>query len=276
MTRGSAQRALAKLATSLRKSLRLEHSLSELEPDLAAKELIFRPPPLTSEMVATVKLISPQFHLRPTENSRDFWGRNQNGLCWGEYEALEPFLDRLGTPSRVLDLGPGLGRSTIFFKKIRGWETVPFHLYEGSGETTNYTKAGGRFDDSFCGNISALEHTLSYNEIVDFQIFDAPAMGSSLEGLPGEYDFIYSFFAIGFHWAIEHFIDEILAAMTDRALGAFTLHDRYTTLHSSVERLPHRIVEFRTSWPRQRRRRILLLAKSEGVLEGVSPASFGI
>jgi SAM-dependent methyltransferase len=187
-------------------------------------------------------------------------------VCWGEYEALEPFLDRLGTPSKVLDIGPGLGRSTIFFKKIRNWETVPFHLYEGSGETTNYTKAGARFDDSFCGNIDALKHTLEYNEVSDFEIFDAPAMGSSLEGLPGGYDFIYSFFAIGFHWAIEHFLEEILAKMTDRAIGAFTLHDRYTKLHPSVEQLPHRIVEFRGSWPQNRWRRILVLAKAEDAL----------
>ena len=266
MPQSRLQRAITKLSTSVRKRLKLEHSLSELEPELAAKELIFKPPPLTDEMVAAVKLISPQFHLRQSEKSRDFWGRNQNGLCWGEYEALEPFLDRLERPETVLDIGPGLGRSTVFFKKIRGWETVPFHLYEGSGETTNYTKAGDRFEDSFCGSFDALRNTLEYNEVTDFEIFDASALGASLEGLPGEYDFVYSFFAIGFHWAIEHFIDEILAKMTDRAIGVFTLHDNYTALHPSVERLPHRIVDFRGSWPQDRWRRMLVLAKSEDIL----------
>ncbi|MDH4065350.1 MAG: hypothetical protein OEW19_13205 [Acidobacteriota bacterium] len=275
MFQAAVRRSLTKLATSARKRLRLEHSLSELEPDLAAKELIFRSPPMTREMVAAVKLISPQFHLRPTERSRDFWGRNQNGLCWGEYEALAPFLDRLERPGKVLDIGPGLGRSTIFFKKVRGWESVPFHLYEGSGEMTKYTKAGDRFADSFCGDFNALAETLRYNEITDFEIFDASALGASLKGLPGVYDFVYSFFAVGFHWALEHFLDEILERMSERAIGAFTLHDLYTTLHPSLERWPHRIVEFRGSWPRGRRRRILMLAKSEGILDGepaVAPA----
>jgi hypothetical protein len=262
----SPQPALTKLLTSVRKRLGLEHSISELEPDLAAKEMIFRPPSLTPELVEAIRLISPQFKLRPTERSRDFWGRNQNGLCWGEYEALAPFLDRLGTPSRVLDIGPGLGRSVVFFKKLRSWESVPFDLYEGSGETTIYTRAGARFTDSFCGSFDALRATLDYNEVTDLEIFDASAMDASLSGLPGGYDFVYSFFAAGFHWAIEHFLDEILGTMSDRAIGAFTLHDHYTELHPSVERMPHRIVDFRGSWPRDRWRRILVLANSEALL----------
>ena len=269
MAQSTLRKALNKLGTSVRKRLRLEHSLSELEPDLAAKEMIFQPPPLTPEMLAAIKLITPQFHLRATEKSRDFWGRNQNGACWGEYEAIEPFLDRLGAPARVLDIGPGLGRSAVFFKKIRGWEKVPFDLYEGSGEGTKYTKAGARFDDSFCGNFEALEHTLEYNGISDYQIFDASALGASLEGLPGGYDLVYSFYAVGFHWAIEHFIDEILAKMSERAIGVFTLHDRYTTLHPSVERLPHAVVDYRGSWPLNRWRRLLVLATSPELVAGL-------
>ena len=85
-----------RIATSIRKKLKLGHSLDELDPYLAAKELHFRAPPLTPELVAAIKLISPQFHLRPNEESRRFWELNQNGLCWGEYEALKPFLDGPG------------------------------------------------------------------------------------------------------------------------------------------------------------------------------------
>ena len=255
------------LATTLRKKLKLGHSPSELEPDLAGRETIFSSPPLTPDLVRAIKLISPQFHLRADEPSRRFWELNQNASSWGELLALEPHLDRLGTPKRVLDIGPGLGRSVVFFKKVRGWQEVPFHLYESTGEETKYTKAGPRFDDSFCGNLEALEAILDHNAIAAYEIFDAVELGASLADLPGSYDFIYSFYAVGFHWSIEHFLDELLGLMTERALGAFTLHDRFDKLEV-LDRVPHRVVDFRRSWPRGRTTRMLLLAKSEELLEG--------
>ncbi len=259
-------RYLSHLATKVRKKLRLGHSLSELDPYLASKELIFRAPPLTPELFGAIKLISPQFHLKADETSRRFWELNQNGLSWGEYEALEPFLDRLGTPSKVLDVGPGMGRSVVFFKKIRGWETVPFHLYESTGSSTRYTKAGPRFEDSFCGNLDILEAVLAHNEIEDYEIFDAAELGASLAKLPGPYDFIYSFFAVGFHWSIEHFLDEILGLMHEKSVGAFTLHDRYKDF-SGLGDVPYRVVEFRRSWPQERFSRMLVMAKDEAALD---------
>lgn len=257
--------------TKLRKRLRIGHSLKELEPELAEKELFFQAPALTPDLLQAIKLISPQFLLRSNEVSRRFWELNQNGLSWGEYLALEPYLKHLGTPAAVLDIGPGLGRSTIFLKKINGWMDVPFHLYESTGDSTKYTKAGPRFTDSFCGNLSALEALLVFNGIDKYQIFDAADLDSRLSGLPGPYDFIYSFFAVGFHWSIYHFLDEILGLMSDRAIGAFTLHDRFTD-YDGLRHLPHRIVEFRRSWPRDRTSKMLILAKNEAALPATGSA----
>ncbi len=257
---------IGRLATDFRKKLKLGHALSELDPYLAEKELAFNAPPLTPELVAAIKLISPQFHLRQDETSRRFWELNQNGLSWGEYEALEPFLKKLGgPPSKVLDIGPGLGRSAIFFKKTANLQSVPFHLYEGSGSSTKYTKAGPRFDDSFCGNFEALETLLRFNEIENYEIFDAREVGD-LSQLPGPYDFIYSFFAIGFHWSIVHFLDDLLHLMPDHAIGAFTLHDRFTD-YDALKRVPHKIVSFRRSWPRDRWSKLLVMSKTASLLE---------
>ena len=255
-----------RLSTLMRKRLRMEPSLHELEPDLTDRELIFRAPWLTAKTLGAIKLIAPQFHLRSTESSRRFWELNQNSCCWGEYLALEPYLTLLGTPSSVLELGPGLGRSTVFFKKKMGWEKVPFHLYEGAGDSTRYTRAGPRFADSFCGNLDVLEELLCFNEVEELEIFDAAVAGADLGGLPGPYDFIYSFFAIGFHWSIEHFLDELMALMGDRSLGAFTLHDHFDNL-AALAGVPHRIEGFRKSWPRGRSSRILVLAKNEAALQ---------
>lgn len=251
--------------TKLRKRLRLGHSFSELDPELISRGTYLEAPEFTPELVAAIKLISPQFHLRPDETSKRFWELNQNGLCWGEFLALEAYLRSVGTPAKVLDIGPGMGRSVVFLKKVLGWDEVPFHLYESTGESTRYTKAGPRFEDSFCGNLNVLETILEHNQVGHYEIFDAEKLGASLAALPGPYDFIYSFFAVGFHWSIEHFLDEILDLMHERSLGAFTLHDRFTDF-SVVEKVPHRVVEFQKSWPRDRWARLLVLAKTEEAL----------
>lgn len=258
-------RAARHLRSELRRKLGFRPALSELDPYLAEKELVFEAPPFTPKLVEVIRVLSAQFHLKPDEPSRRFWELNQNGLCWGEYEAIQPFLEQLGKPSKVLDIGPGLGRSVVFFKKKLGLEKVPFHLYESSGSSSKYTKAGPRFDDSFCTDLDTLRLVLEHNGIEQYEIYDAALMDARLHGLAGPYDFLYSFFAIGFHWSISHFLEELLALMHDRSIAAFTLHDRFEAL-DEVSHLPHRIVSARSSWPRDRHWRILVLAKTEEAL----------
>jgi len=261
-------RVFNRLRTIARKKLKLGHSWRELDPYLASRDLLFRAPPLTPELVAAIKRISPQFHLSADERSRRFWELNQNGLCWGEYEALAPFLENLETPSAVLDVGPGMGRSVVFFKKKLGWEQVPFHLYESTGRSTRFTRAGPRFDDSFCGDFDALETILRFNGVEAFEIFDAVELEASFERLSGPYDFIYSFFAVGFHWSLEHFLAELLAQMHERSVGAFTLHDRFDRFEALDGVVAYKVLDFRRSWPRRQWSRLLVLSKSAETLRG--------
>ena len=264
----NAKRYFGRHLTSIRKKLGLEHPMSELDPDLRERELLVQAPPLSEELVAGIRLISPQFRLRVgSEHSRDFWQRNQNGLCWSEYEAIAPLLDRMPRPHRVLDIGPGMGRSVVFFKKKMGWHDVPFHLYESTGDGTRYTKAGPRFDDSFCGNWDAMTELLEHNGIDAVERFDAADLDAKLSNLPGPYDFIYSFYAIGFHWSLEHFLDEILGLAHETTIGVFTLHDRFDRFDALGD-VPYRLVRMKESWPRESWRRLLVLSPRE---ENLSP-----
>ena len=89
---------------------------------LANLEPVFRVPPLTSELLVAIKLISPRLKLAQDEHSRRIWEKEQNGTCWSEYEALQPLLSCIEKPRRVLEIGPGLGRSVVFFSKQFGWQ----------------------------------------------------------------------------------------------------------------------------------------------------------
>ncbi|MEM9557618.1 MAG: class I SAM-dependent methyltransferase [Acidobacteriota bacterium] len=255
------------LATKIRKRLGLRHSLAELDPDLANRPIVFEAPELTPPLIEAISLISPQFRLRQDEWSRNFWQLNQNAGCWGEFDALAPVLQSMPRPTRVLDIGPGMGRSAAFFKKQLDWRDVPFHLYDGDGSSTRYTIAGPRFEDSFCGDLDALRLVLEHNGIEAFEIFDAHQPENALVKLPGPYDLIYSFFAVGWHWSIEHFLDDLERLLSPRGVGAFTLHDKAGEVPGAVaDHFAHRIVEFKRTWPRDRWSRFIVLSRDEALL----------
>lgn len=234
-------------------------ALPELDERLKSRDRVFLAPPLTRELTDAIKLISPQFDLTTSERSRRYWEADQNGACWGEYEALESFLASMPRPRRVLEIGPGLGRSLVFFSKKLGWEDIELHAYEGEGETTKYTVLGPRFDDSFCGNIRLLRRVLEFNEVRNVTIFDAHDF--DLKQLPGPYDFIWSFYSVGFHWALEHFLDDLLHLMSDGAAAVFTIPNEFEPF-SELERLSYRIVAFKMVWPKDGCLKLLVIGKN--------------
>ena len=196
-----------------------DSSLANLEPG-------FHAPPLTPELLAAIKLISPRLWLAQDERSRRIWEKEQNGTCWSEYEALRPLLAGTEKPRRVLEIGPGLGRSVVFFSKQFGWQESEIHLFDADGAATKYKQkfydAGKHaLEDSFCGNLGLLRSLLDYNEVSKYTIFDARQ--TRLAKLPGPYDLIYSFYSIGFHWSLELYLGDLLPLMHDRTLALFTV-----------------------------------------------------
>jgi len=223
---------------------------------LAARDHVFRAPPLTQELVAAIRLISPHCQLDPTEQSRQTWEADQNGACWGEFDALEPVLSRHAPFRRVLEIGPGLGRSLVFFHKVLNWKNTEVHAFEGEGDQTHYTMQGPRLDDSFCGNLSVLQQLLEYNDVHNVKLFNA--RDTQMVELPGPYDLLYSFYSIGFHWALDEFLDDLLPLMHSRSIAVFTVPRRFQ-LSKSTQKLPHQILKWKTAWPRKDWLNLLIL-----------------
>lgn len=188
---------------------------------LASLERVFLAPPLTPELVAAIRLISPHCHLSTNDADRELWERDQNGACWNEYEALLPLFRAMPSPQKVLEIGCGLGRSLVFFNKKLTKGSGEFHAYDADGRTTHYTMLGKRGIDSFCGNLPMLRYVLDYNNVGNVRTFDA--MEVPLAALPGPYDLIYSFYSVGFHWALQHFLPDLLPLMHDRTIAVFTI-----------------------------------------------------
>lgn len=244
---------------SVRRVLGLRPDM-RLDPRLAAMERVFLAPPLTPELAAAIRLISPQFPIAATEQDRAFWEADQNGACWGEYEALQPLFRALPAPARVLEIGCGMGRSLVFFAKKLGWQPGALDAYEGDGNRTRYTFQGPRFDDSFCGNIAQLRRILAFNGLDEITIHNAAQV--ALAELPGPYDFLYSFYSIGYHWALEHFLADLLPLLHERSVAVFTVPREFVPF-AGLQPLAWRLIEWKPVWPREAHLKLLVLGKTQ-------------
>lgn len=158
----------------------------------------------------------------------------------------------------MLEIGPGLGRSVVFFNKKLGWNSTAVHLYEGDGDAAKYTLLGPRFRNSFCGNIKVLTETLEYNAVRNVTVFDAQRW--KLIDLPGPYDLVYSFYSIGFHWSLEYFLDDIAALMHQKTIAIFTVPENFAGF-PDLEKFLHRTIDLKAVWPKHARFRLLMLSK---------------
>lgn len=217
--------------------------LPKVNPRFANLERVFRWPPMTQELVRAVVLLAPHlefFDFGPNETSRDFQESEQNAACWAEYECLKDTFLALPKPMRVLEIGPGLGRSLVFFSKKFGWQDTDLHTYEADGKTTKYTLLGPRFEDSFCGTISELRRVLDYNGITNVTIHDAKFV--AMKDLPKPFDLLYGFYTIGYHWSLEHFLDEVLALIGKTGIAVFTVPQGFRPF-VRLQQLPYRLIE---------------------------------
>ena len=251
----------SRLRTELAKRFGLGHRVEELTEALVGKELYFRAPPLDPALIRAVKAITPQFSLRLDDPSRRVWELSQNGSSWAEYEALAPLLESMEPPERVLEIGPGMGRSVVFLKRHLGWEEVAFDLYEGDGQARKYPLNAPRSDDTFCGDIGQLYRVLQFNQVKNYRVCDAEATNYRLDGLDGPYDLVYSFYGVGFHWSLADFWDEIMGLLAPNGVAVFTVHHSFREF-PALEQTPRRYVPFRRILAKDRPLNLLVVSRS--------------
>ncbi len=203
-----------------------------LEPDVEQAEQLFLAPPFTPEVAAAVRPIATRMNVQADERSRQLLQVSANAMSQREYEALAPLFAVMPKPQRVLEIGPGLGRSVVYFQKKGVWdERAEVHLYDGNGTETKYKQKHyarpPKWPDvsSFCGSLPMLRHFLDFNQLRNFQVFDAAEL--PLDRLPGPYHLLYSFFSIGFHWSVEFYLDELAPLMGNSGVLICTLNKHF-------------------------------------------------
>jgi hypothetical protein len=197
-----------------------------------AGEAVFQSPPFTEDVVQAVRLISTRLSLKADERSRLLWQQESNDAAAVEYDALRPLLEAIPKPRRVLEIGPGLGRSVVYFSKRGVWaDDAQIDLYDTTGSSTKYKQqhydAPPPWPDvsSFCGNIPLLEQMLRYNGIENYKVWDAATL--PMAKLPGDYDLIYGFYSIGFHWSLQHYLGDLAPLLGASGVLLCTLNKHF-------------------------------------------------
>lgn len=249
----------------IKTSLNRLRGRSILDPRAAAAEQLFLAPPFTEEVVAAIRLISTRLPLKADEASRLLWQRESNAASEAEYEALMPLMAQIERPKRVLEIGPGFGRSVVFFTKKGLLADSEISLYDANGTSTRYKQKyyehPPQWPDtgSFCGNLALLQTMLDYNGVKQYQIFDAQRL--PLGALPGPYDLIYGFYSIGFHWSLEYYLDDLEALLHERTLLVCTLNKSFRPF-SRLDKFSTRVLECREVKRNATPLRLLVLSKS--------------
>src|SRR5262249_41604803 len=83
---------------------------------------------------------------------------------------------------------------------------------------------------------------LTFNGVENVTIHNAKEM--ALASLPGPFDLVYGFYTVGYHWSLEHFLDDILALVGRSGTAIFTVTDDFTPF-PLLASLPHTVVRKR-------------------------------
>jgi hypothetical protein len=237
---------------------------SILAPRALAAEQLFLAPPFTEEVVAAIRLISTRLPLKADEPSRLLWQRESNAASEAEYDALLPLFQQIGKPRRVLEIGPGFGRSVVYFSKKGLFDGSEISLYDADGTSTRYKQKyydhPPKWPDtsSFCGNLGLLQTMLDYNGVRDYKIFDARQI--PLAALPGPYDLIYGFYSIGFHWSLEHYLDDLEPLLHEHSLMVCTMNKNFRPF-PRLDKFSTRILSCREVKKNASPLRLLVLSK---------------
>ena len=231
----------------------------------------YQVPPFTEDVVEAVRLISTRLALKADERSRLLFQAESNDASMVEYEALKPLFDAMPKPRKVLEVGPGLGRSLVVFSKLGVWTPdAELHAYDTTGSATKYKQE--HYDrppqwpdvSSFCGNLPLLATVLDYNGVRNYRVVDAATQ--PLSSLPGPYGLIYGFYSIGFHWSLEHYLDDLAPLMNEHTVLVCTLNKHFRPF-PALKNYAARVLES----PRMKKgaRPLSFLAVSKGALPEV-------
>jgi len=150
---------------------------------------------------------------------------------------LASVLDLLSTikPKRVLELGAGLGRISVFLKNYFNWDDTEFYLLDGDSGEKQIAGIHWKTKKDFYNSITATRNFCLNNNVKSEKLFLVNAESPTKFGKK-KFDLCYSFKAFGFHWPIETYLDIFSANFEKDAYLVFELRSIERDAYATQER----------------------------------------
>lgn len=121
-------------------------------------------------------------------------------------------------PERVLDLGCGLGRISIFFDRMLNHQ--PEFVLADSSEVTFPRRTGWNPGHCFYNDLNLTVEFCMLNGLKKFRVFD---VSKDDWAALGPFSLVMSWYAIGFHYPIENSIERILPLLHSGSICIFSV-----------------------------------------------------
>jgi hypothetical protein len=127
-----------------------------------------------------------------------------HNLAQIEFENFHKFI---GSPRKVLEVGSGLGRGTIYLNHILNDDSVSYTL----ADRTGYTKNTGAFNpknDEYYNDLELTKEFCELNDVKNVEVFN-----TELDDWMklGKFDLIFSLCSLGMHVKIERYMSRLLS-----------------------------------------------------------------
>lgn len=136
-----------------------------------------------------------------------------------EIQACKRYLQDL-KPEVALDLGCGLGRASVYFRKRFGWKDTRFILADG--DSGNRQLGGIRSGEAdFYNSMAATEEYCRANGLENIELFNLEK--KTIANLEGGVNLVYSFVAVGFHWPLDLYLKPLHSKLANYAILVFSM-----------------------------------------------------
>jgi len=167
-------------------------------------------------------------------------------LQLSEIKGIEKYLKDLN-PKIALDMGSGIGRASVFFFKYFNWKNTLFILADGDSGDKQLSGMRAEGPD-FYNSLNATELFCKSNGMENIETFNIEKC--KWEDLSYRPDLVYSFLALGFHWPINSFLEDIYPFLKNNCLLIFGLRggtkakDWISQQIEKIDSSKYQIIEF--------------------------------
>ncbi len=131
---------------------------------------------------------------------------------------LDEFLSTLD-PLSILDIGCGIGRGSVYLANRYGWLERSICLYDGDSGKKTFYGANRTGKNEFYNDLKLTKEFCRINGLANIRTINAEDV--NLSDVELAFDLAYSFLAIGFHWDIKFYLNDLEKIMNPDGIVIF-------------------------------------------------------